>query len=81
MEPDMKKQSATTDDAVRPAHYRGDLVMRIIETFDLDFCLGNVIKYLLRHKSKAGLEDLKKARWYLDRAIERGEGKHTEGVK
>ena len=43
--------------------------MRIIEDFDLDFCLGNVIKYILRHKSKAGLEDLNKARWYLDREI------------
>ncbi len=71
----------TPTEPVRPAHYRGDLVMRIIETFELDFCLGNVIKYLLRHKSKAGLEDLKKARWYLDRAIERAEGQHTEGVK
>lgn len=76
-----KRPPTATNDPVRPAHYRGDLVMRIIETFDLDFCLGNVIKYLLRHRSKAGLEDLKKARWYLDRAIERGEGQHTEGVK
>lgn len=78
-----KKPPATAiaPDPVRPAHYRGDLVMRIIETFDLDFSLGNVIKYLLRHKNKAGLEDLKKARWYLDRAIERREGMHTEGVQ
>lgn len=68
-------------DPVNPDHYRGDLVMRIIETFRLDFCLGNVIKYILRHESKAGLEDLKKARWYLDRVIKRSEGGHTEGVK
>lgn len=50
--------------------------MRIIEEFGLDasFCLGNVIKYVLRHKDKAGVEDLKKARWYLDREIARQEG-------
>jgi hypothetical protein len=68
-------------DPINPQHYRGDLVMRIIETFELGFDLGNVVKYLLRHKAKAGLEDLKKARWYLSRAIERAEGQHAEGVK
>lgn len=61
-------------DPVNPAHYKGDRVMRIIEEFDLGFCLGNVIKYILRHREKAGLEDLRKARWYLDREIARQEG-------
>jgi hypothetical protein len=61
-------------DPVNPAHYRGDTVMRIIEDFDLGFCLGNVVKYILRHLEKAGLEDLKKARWYLDRYIAKQEG-------
>lgn len=32
-------------------------------------CTANVIKYLWRWKFKNGLEDLKKARWYLDRLI------------
>lgn len=37
---------------------------------DLGFHLGNVIKYVLRSKYKGKeLEDLKKARWYLDRLI------------
>jgi hypothetical protein len=65
---------ADKPDPVNPSHYRGDAVMRIIEEFDLGFCLGNVVKYILRHKNKAGLEDLKKARWYLDREIARQEG-------
>lgn len=56
-------------DPVNPTHYKGDLVMRIIERFSLGFRLGNVVKYILRHGEKAGLEDLKKARWYLDREI------------
>ena len=38
---------------------------------ELGFCEGNVIKYLCRYKSKNGLEDLKKARQYLDFLIER----------
>ncbi len=32
-------------------------------------CTGNAIKYLYRWKLKNGIEDLKKARWYLDRLI------------
>jgi len=36
---------------------------------DRGFLEGNVIKYLWRWREKNGLEDLKKARWYLDRLI------------
>tara|TARA_R110000744_G_C19362488_1_gene561552 strand:+ start:359 stop:514 length:156 start_codon:yes stop_codon:yes gene_type:complete len=46
--------------------------IEIIEAFELGFCLGNVIKYVLRAgKKDDALEDLKKARWYLDREIGR----------
>ena len=38
---------------------------------ELGFCEGNVIKYLCRYKRKNGLEDLKKARQYLDFLIQR----------
>ena len=34
-------------------------------------CTGNAIKYLWRWKEKNGVEDLKKARWYINRLIER----------
>ncbi|RHT67518.1 DUF3310 domain-containing protein, partial [Butyricicoccus sp. AM28-25] len=34
-----------------------------------DFCLCNAFKYLWRHRSKNGVEDLKKCRWYLNRLI------------
>lgn len=33
------------------------------------FCTGNAAKYLWRWRHKGGVEDLRKARWYLDRAI------------
>ena len=41
------------------------------------FCRGNVLKYVSRAPHKGGLEDLQKARWYLERLIEsqaRGSG-------
>ncbi len=63
-----------SEDPINPSHYKGDLVMRIIEKFKLGFRLGNVVKCILRHGEKAGLEDLKKARWYLDREIADLEG-------
>ncbi len=66
-------------DAINPSHYKGDLVMRIIERFQLGFALGNVVKYVLRHGEKAGIEDLKKAQWYLTRAIEEMEGNERIG--
>lgn len=59
-------------DKINPSHYEGKNGMQsidIIEEFNLDFNLGNVIKYVLRHRNKNGLEDLEKASWYLERAI------------
>ena len=56
-----------------PAHYnQGTIeVIDAIEDWGLDFNAGNVVKYVARHQHKTEpLEDLKKARWYLDRIIE-----------
>lgn len=36
----------------------------------MDFCLGNAFKYIFRCKNKNGLEDVKKANWYLNKLIE-----------
>jgi hypothetical protein len=36
----------------------------------LAFCICNAFKYLYRHRRKNGVEDVKKARWYLDKYIE-----------
>lgn len=35
-----------------------------------NFCICNAFKYLYRHANKNGLEDIEKARWYLDKYIE-----------
>ncbi len=59
-----------------PAHYAtnnaGIEVIDIIESTVPDFksyCRGNVIKYVCRYDKKNGVEDLKKAQWYLERLI------------
>ena len=62
-------------DAVNhPSHYNtGSIeVIDAIEDWGLGFALGNAAKYIARaaHKGKM-IEDLKKARWYLDREIQR----------
>ena len=60
------------DPVEHPSHYTYGRIECIDYITDkgLDFCLGNVIKYVTRagHKENA-LEDLKKARWYLDKEI------------
>jgi hypothetical protein len=47
----------------------------------IGFLEGNVIKYVVRWKDKAGLEDLKKARHYLDMLIELEQRKEESGIE
>ena len=57
-----------------PRHYnQGKIeIIDAIEDWNLDFCEGNVIKYVARHKHKSNpLQDLLKAKWYLERIIEK----------
>ena len=48
-------------------HYKKSQIepLAVIESYGLGFCLGNVIKYVLRHPHKGGVDDLHKAVWYL----------------
>lgn len=62
------------DSTIRPNHYRTSSGVELFEvTDDLNFNLGNVVKYVFRagRKSDNILEDLKKAQTYLQREIER----------
>jgi len=59
-----------------PNHYGGESnpyeVIKVIDAWDLDFCLGNTVKYISRAGKKntdKELEDLKKALWYLQHKI------------
>jgi hypothetical protein len=68
-----KEYEKLQDDNVNhPAHYKtgGIETIDFIEAKELDYHLGNVIKYITRAKHKGDeLENLKKAQWYLNRKI------------
>lgn len=62
-----------TDDPVsHPKHYtqHPSGIECIQITQHMNFCLGNAMKYIWRADLKNGIEDLEKARWYIDREIE-----------
>lgn len=62
------------DPVHNPSHYKsgGIEVIDVIEAFNLNFRLANVVKYVLRAGRKGdALEDLEKAAWYLDREIDK----------
>jgi hypothetical protein len=71
-----------------PDHYisseTGLETIDVIDAFTSDLkgmeavCTANVIKYICRWKNKNGLEDLCKARWYLERLIKNVENKEKE---
>lgn len=61
-----------------PNHYGGEKntyeAIKVIEAWHLGFCLGNVVKYISRAGKKNQdtlIEDLEKAKWYLDRELQR----------
>lgn len=63
----------SNDNVNHPAHYQSGKfeVIDIIEAFNLNFSMGNAIKYILRAGKKGSRqEDLKKAIWYINREIE-----------
>lgn len=59
------------DNVNNPQHYKAKAVRLVLDfepitiLKDLPFCKGNAIKYVLRYKNKNGLEDLKKAEYYI----------------
>lgn len=67
-----------TEAVNHPAHYGGAdntyEAIKVIEAWQLGFCLGNAVKYISRAGKKGdALEDLKKAAWYLQREIDNRE--------
>ena len=75
-------RAAKDGDAIEPSHYT-DMPISPLEFIEanqdvLDWDTANVIKYVGRHKRKNGLEDLKKAQWYLNHAIARWEKEKDE---
>lgn len=74
----MAWKSQPVDDKFNPAYYKsssGLESIQVIEAFGLGFCLGNAVKYILRAgKKDSAIDDLQKARWYIDREITNREG-------
>jgi len=69
---------AETNDINHPAHYGGENnlyeAIKVIEAWELGFCLGNAVKYIKRAGKKdvsKTVEDLEKAAWYIQREIEK----------
>lgn len=65
-----------SDSVNHPDHYQGQgiEVIDIIDSFDLDFYRGNIVKYILRADKKGNeIKDLHKAKWYLDKLIQKME--------
>lgn len=77
-----------SDNVNHPSHYQSGKfeVIDIIEEFTKDytgaqaFAMGNVIKYVLRSGKKNGIEDLKKAQWYLNYLIKDMEVKEANRI-
>lgn len=65
-------------DNINPDHYKNQTSLECIESMiiifgyqkTLDFCLLNAWKYIWRWKNKNGIEDLNKASWYTNKALE-----------
>ena len=68
------------DNVNHPSHYTECCSLECIDvmtivfgkTVVIWFCLCNAFKYLWRHKYKNGSEDIRKARWYVNKAFELG---------
>lgn len=69
-----------SDTVDHPAHYETgcgfECIDVLLETQGVEavrgFCVCNALKYLYRHRRKNGVEDVAKARWYLDRYLALG---------
>lgn len=67
-----------SNDPVNPGHYsryKTQPIDSITEFVGLGFIVGNVIKYVLRYDAKNGLEDVKKAKRYIEFLINVLEGR------
>ena len=82
-------QHIAEDMVNHPSHYADHCSIECIDAIELalgddgtvNYCIGNVIKYLWRCKFKNGVEDLNKAEWYLNRLLEDDRYDYTTMVR
>ena len=79
----IRKGEAVFDPVEKPRHYNSSPsgIECIQVTEHMNFNLGNATKYVWRSSMKGGIEDLKKAIWYINREIQRQEGKWSKDEK
>ena len=70
---DRKRQPLEKEEVTNPTHYNERKMepLDYIIANELDFLEGNIIKYITRYTYKGGVNDLLKARTYLEKLIER----------
>lgn len=73
-------EKPVNDNVNHPSHYETgsfECIDVMLETQGKEavknFCLCNAFKYIYRHNNKNGLEDIQKAKWYIDKYIELSE--------
>lgn len=76
---ELNREPGPSDNVTRPSdtqvggsHYKNMPIqpVKFITANDLGFCEGNVVKYICRYKEKGQVEDLQKAKHYIDLLIE-----------
>lgn len=74
---DIETKEGTPDNVNHPSHYetgKFECIDVMVETQGVEavknFCICNAFKYIYRHNNKNGVEDIKKAIWYLNKFIE-----------
>ena len=74
------RDAVPADHVDHPPHYNSH--PSGVECIDvaewMSFCLGNAVKYIWRADQKGGIEDLRKAIWYLEREIARWKSEGLE---
>lgn len=82
----MGNTNISKDNVNHPEHYcRGDIecidaikAATVGKTGIEAACVANVIKYLWRYEAKNGVEDVRKAKWYIDRLIKELTSERTD---
>lgn len=77
-------KSTESDNVNHPSHYKTgnfECIDVMIETQGVEavknFCICNAFKYLYRHNGKNDVEDIKKAKWYIEKYLELEGEKHA----
>lgn len=82
-----QSKTGEANDPINPNHYKQGRI-ETIEAIEAalgqegfkGYLTGNILKYVWRYRNKNGLEDLKKAQWYLNRLISQVESEADKNV-